>query len=63
MSYILGFNGPAFQLDTACSSSLVALHQACQSLRAKDCNLAVVGGVNLMLSPIPSIFFCKTRVH
>ncbi|PSB05586.1 beta-ketoacyl synthase, partial [Pleurocapsa sp. CCALA 161] len=42
ISYLLGFNGPTFQLDTSCSSSLVALHQACQSLRAKECNLALV---------------------
>jgi len=61
ISYILGLLGPTFQLDTACSSSLVAVHLACQSLRAKESNLALVGGVNLMLSPAPTIFFCKTH--
>ncbi|WP_293091572.1 non-ribosomal peptide synthetase/type I polyketide synthase [Moorena sp. SIOASIH] len=61
ISYILGLLGPTFQLDTACSSSLVALHLACQSLRSKESNLALVGGVNLMLSPVPTIFFCKTH--
>ncbi|NEQ81594.1 MAG: type I polyketide synthase, partial [Moorea sp. SIO2I5] len=60
ISYIFDWHGPTFQLDTSCSSSLVALHLACQSLRTKECDSALVGGVNLILSPIPTIFFCKT---
>ncbi len=51
LSYLLGVQGPNLSLDTACSSSLVALHLACQSLRAGECELAVTGGVNVMLSP------------
>jgi acyl transferase domain-containing protein/acyl carrier protein len=51
LSHLLGFEGPSLSTDAACSSSLVALHLACQSLRARECDLAVAGGVNLMLSP------------
>ncbi|MDC0708569.1 type I polyketide synthase [Stigmatella sp. ncwal1] len=51
LSHILGFEGPSLSTDAACSSSLVALHLACQSLRTRECDLAVAGGVNLMLSP------------
>ncbi|WP_413160471.1 SDR family NAD(P)-dependent oxidoreductase [Capilliphycus salinus ALCB114379] len=61
ISYVLGLNGPTLQLDTTCSSSLLAVHLACQSLRNKECNLALAGGVNLMLSPEATIGFCKLK--
>jgi acyl transferase domain-containing protein/NADPH:quinone reductase-like Zn-dependent oxidoreductase len=51
LSYLLGLQGPAVTFDTACSSSLVAVHHACLALRARDCRMAIAGGVNVILSP------------
>jgi len=62
LSYFLGLNGPSLAVDTACSSSLVAVHLACQHLRNQECNLALVGGVHLLLSPETSVAFARTRM-
>jgi acyl transferase domain-containing protein/thioesterase domain-containing protein/SAM-dependent methyltransferase/acyl carrier protein len=60
IAYVLGLHGPAVQLDTACSSSLMAVQQACQSLQAGEADLAIAGGVHLMLSPVPTVAYCKS---
>ncbi|NEP49203.1 MAG: SDR family NAD(P)-dependent oxidoreductase [Moorea sp. SIO3C2] len=62
ISYILGFLGPNLAVDTACSSSLVSIHLACSSLRNQECNLALAGGVHLLMSPELSISFSKARM-
>ncbi|WP_256524085.1 SDR family NAD(P)-dependent oxidoreductase [Aquimarina sp. EL_43] len=49
LSYILNLNGPSFVVNTGCSSSAVALHLACESLRNKETDLALAGGVNACL--------------
>ena len=59
VSYLLGLTGPSLVVDTACSSSLVAAHLACQSLRRRECDLALAGGVHLMLSPALTIGLCR----
>jgi polyketide synthase PksN len=51
VSYVFNFQGPSFAVDSACSSSLTAIHLACNSLRLGECELAVAGGVNLILHP------------
>ncbi|NEO80921.1 MAG: type I polyketide synthase, partial [Moorea sp. SIO4G3] len=61
ISNLLGLQGSNIQVDTACSSSLVAIHLACQSLRSGESNLALVGGVNLILSPISTIGRCQLK--
>ncbi len=62
LSYVLGLNGPAISVDTACSSSLVALHLACRARRGGACDLAVVGGVHLILAPENAISMCQSRM-
>jgi acyl transferase domain-containing protein/pimeloyl-ACP methyl ester carboxylesterase/acyl carrier protein len=62
LSYTLGLQGPCVAMDTACSSSLVALHLACMSLRNRECDAALAGGVNLMLSPLTTVLFSKLRM-
>jgi acyl transferase domain-containing protein len=62
LSYALGLKGPSLAVDTACSSALVAVHLACQQLRQNDCDLAIAGGVNLLLTPESSVAFAKIRV-
>ncbi len=62
LSYSFGLQGPCMTLDTACSSSLVAAHLACQSLRNGESNMALVAGVNVLLSPAWQVNVCKARM-
>lgn len=62
LSYLLGSTGPSMAIDAACASSLVAVHLACQSLRQRECDLAIVGGVNRILSPEMMVNFCKAKM-
>nr|WP_167815687.1 type I polyketide synthase [Methanocorpusculum sp. GPch4] len=61
LSYVLGLRGPSLVLDTACSSSLVAVHLAAMSLKSGECDLALAGGVNLVLSPAGSVVHSQTH--
>ncbi len=61
LAFVLGAHGPTSLVDTACSASLVAVHTACQSLRNGEADMMVAGGVNLMISPLSTIFCCKIK--
>ena len=62
VAFALGLEGPAMAVDTACSSALVAVHQACQALHSGDCDLAVAGGVNVLLSPVTVVAASRARM-
>lgn len=62
LAYVLGARGPALSIDTACSSSLVAAHVAIQNLRNRECDMAIAGGVNLILAPDTTVALSKARM-
>lgn len=59
ISHTFDLRGPSLTVDTACSSALVALDMACEALRSDQISMAVVGGVNALLSPQPFVAFCR----
>jgi acyl transferase domain-containing protein/SAM-dependent methyltransferase len=59
MSYFLNLHGPSEPVETACSSSLVAIHRAVSAMRSGECEMAIVGGVNTILTPDLHISFEK----
>jgi polyketide synthase 13 len=57
VSYFYDFRGPSMTIDTACSSSLVAAHQGVQALRSGEADVAIVGGVNALITPLVTVGF------
>lgn len=59
ISYLMNWHGPSEPVDTACSSSLVAIHRAVQAIRNNECDMAIAGGVNTIITPTLHIAFSK----
>ena len=62
LSYAFGFRGPSLTIDCACSSSLASVHLAVQSLRSGESELALAGGVNIILQPQITIGYSQSRM-
>ncbi|WP_437483072.1 SDR family NAD(P)-dependent oxidoreductase [Sorangium sp. So ce1014] len=62
LSYFFDFHGPSQPVDTGCSSATIAVHRAIKAIQADGCEMAIAGGVNVMLSPMQSLFFKKAGI-
>ena len=62
VSYLLDLRGPSLSIDTACSSALVAVAAACENIWSGNCEAALAGGVNALISPQTSIGFSKASM-
>lgn len=62
ISYVFDLKGPSFTVDTACSSSIVALHEALEAMRTGRIDTAIVGGVNMLLSPFAFVGFSRASM-
>jgi acyl transferase domain-containing protein len=61
LAHVLDLRGPNMAVDTACSSSLLAVHLACQSLRLRECDMALAGGCHVHLSPQVAMMLSMSR--
>lgn len=61
VSDFFNLKGPSFAIDTACSSSLVAIHYACKMLNEGECNMAIAGGIDLKLTPLPYLTLSNSK--
>lgn len=62
ISYFLGLQGPNVAIDTGCSASIISLHDASNSLRNRECDLAIAGGAHVVISPERVMNYCRVGV-
>ncbi|PGH10329.1 hypothetical protein GX51_00086 [Blastomyces parvus] len=62
ISYEMDFRGPSLNIRTACSAAMIGFHEACLAMQRGDCNAAVVGGANLIMSPSMTQFMSEKGV-
>ena len=62
LSFFYDVLGPSVTIDTACSSSLVAIHLACQGLLGGECDVAIAGGVNVIVEPFITLAYSQSRM-
>ncbi|MEM8551398.1 MAG: SDR family NAD(P)-dependent oxidoreductase [Pseudomonadota bacterium] len=62
ISYVFDLKGPSYVIDTACSSSLIALHRAIEDIQRGVVDTAIVGGVSMLLHPVPFIGFSRASM-
>ncbi|CAL1539754.1 unnamed protein product, partial [Lymnaea stagnalis] len=62
IAFCFDLRGPTMVIDTGCSSALIAIHTASQALRTGDCDLAICGGTNFMLSPDVFVHLSKAKM-
>jgi acyl transferase domain-containing protein len=62
ISYTFDLHGPSLAVDTACSSALVALHHAAHSLRRRECSVALLGAVSVIVDPALTVSFARAGV-
>lgn len=61
VSYFFNFHGPSMAIDTMCSSSLASIHLACRSIRNGECEMAIAGGVNVIIHPAKYVFLSEQK--
>ncbi|WP_018016280.1 SDR family NAD(P)-dependent oxidoreductase [Teredinibacter turnerae] len=53
LAHVYNFTGPCYVMDAACTSSLLSIHNAARDLALGDIDMAIAGGVEVLLDQTP----------